>query len=161
VSKFTDIKGRAWLIEITVDTVKRVKSLCEVDLLDIVQDRGKLLSQLTDDPITLCNILYVICKDQADEQKVSDEDFGRGLGGDALEQATVAFLEALVNFFPGHKRRVLQKVLDRSAEVQSMATDLIIAKLDDPAIEAHLKARVEKILLTPGDSSGDAPASSD
>ena len=40
----------------------------------------------------------------AEKQKISDEDFGRGLGGDAIDSATTALLEELVDFFPQRRR---------------------------------------------------------
>ena len=36
MKSFTDIKGRAWEIVVTVATVKRVRALCKVDLNSIV-----------------------------------------------------------------------------------------------------------------------------
>ena len=37
MKSFTDIKGRAWEIVVTVATVKRVRALCKVDLNSIVE----------------------------------------------------------------------------------------------------------------------------
>ena len=46
---FNDNTGNTWSIAINVDTIKRVRSLLDVNLLDAVE--GKLLEQLIHDPI--------------------------------------------------------------------------------------------------------------
>ena len=61
---FTDNTGRAWTIAINVDAIKRVKSVAKVDLLEAVE--GKLLERLVGDPILLCDVVYALCKPQAD-----------------------------------------------------------------------------------------------
>ena len=70
---------------------------------------GDLLEQLSTDPILLCDVVYVLCKPEADQQNVTDEQFGQAMAGDAIEHATTALLEELVDFFPLARRRVLQK----------------------------------------------------
>ena len=72
---FTDNTGRAWTIAINVDAIKRVKALAKVNLLEAVE--GKLIERLVSDPVLLCDVVYTLCKPQADQLDVSDEDFGR------------------------------------------------------------------------------------
>ena len=61
---------------------------------------GTLLEKLINDPILLCDVIYCVCMEEADSRGVSDEDFGRAMAGDAIELATTALLEELVDFFP-------------------------------------------------------------
>ena len=95
---FTDAIGRTWSVAINVDTVRRVKALASVNLMDVVE--GQLVARLQTDPVLLCDVLYAVCKPQADAQNVTDEDFGRSMAGDAIEAATEALLEDLTDFFP-------------------------------------------------------------
>jgi hypothetical protein len=104
---FNDNAGRTWTVAINVDAIKRVKSLLSVNLLEAVE--GKLIEQLVSDPVMLCDVLYVLCKPEADAKQVTDEDFGRAMAGDAIDLGTTCLLEELVDFFPLAKRQVLAK----------------------------------------------------
>ena len=88
---FTDNAGRSWSLAVNVDAIKRVKSLLGVNLMDAVE--GTLLEKLVSDPVLLCDVIYAVCKPQADAQGVRDEDFGRAMAGDAIDLATTAMLE--------------------------------------------------------------------
>jgi hypothetical protein len=150
---FSDNTDREWTVAINVDVVKRVRSLLDVDLLAATD--GTLIERLVSDPILLCDVLYVVCKPQADEQGVTDEAFGRAMGGEAIDDGTTALLEELVDFFPQAKRRVLAKALVKLRRLESKAATMAEQRLDSPELEAQLDA----ILNAPGLSSGSSPAS--
>lgn len=152
MKSFKDNSGRTWNLSVDVSAIKRVRSLIDVDLLSIADGKGKVLEQLVDDPIVLCDVIYCLCKPEADAKDVTDEDFGRAMGGDALGDATNALLEDLVNFFPKPKRDLLDKALRKLRSLQEMAQDIASKKLDSPELEAEMKA-----LLKFGDSSGSLP----
>lgn len=161
MTAFKDTSGRTWTLALNVDALKRVRALCDVDLMDVVQDRGELLGRLSSDPVLLCDVIYAICKPDADAKGASDEDFGRAMAGDAVDQATNALLEALVDFFPGPRRAVLARVFKKLKAVQAKALVLANARLDDPELDAQIDREMKKMLEpTPGESSDDAPASS-
>jgi len=153
---FTDNAGRGWTVAITTDAVKRVRTLLDVDLLEIVE--GKLLQRLIQDPVLLCDVIYVVCKPEADARKVSDEDFGRAMAGDAIEAATKALLEAIANFFPNQRDRAnLTRVIETTWKAMDRARDAIDAQLD----AGELERIVEQALASAGISSGAAPESSE
>ena len=91
---FRDNKRRVWTLEVNVAAIKRVRGLCKVDLNSIVEvdaenrPTAHLHEQLSSDPVLLVDVLYAICKPEADKLGVSDEDFGESMAGDAIEQAT-------------------------------------------------------------------------
>jgi hypothetical protein len=118
---FKDRDGREWTIDVTIDSVKRIKSLIGFDLLDL--DEGKSLIKLVDDPVTLCDVIYCLVKPQADERQISDVRFGQAMAGDAIEAATDALLADLVDFFPGRKRRLLAKTLAKLKELTGQIMD--------------------------------------
>jgi hypothetical protein len=96
---FRDNKRRVWTLEVNVAAIKRVRGLCKVDLNSIVEvdsenrPTARLLEQLSSDPVLLVDVLYAICKPEADKQGVTDEEFGEAMAGDAIEQATEALLD--------------------------------------------------------------------
>ncbi|MBP9024759.1 MAG: hypothetical protein KBH81_01285 [Phycisphaerae bacterium] len=151
---FTDNAGRTWTLAVNVDVLKRVRGLVDVNLLDILD--GKLIERLYRDPVLLCDVVYAVCKPEADARSVSDEDFGRAMAGDAIEQATKALLEELVLFSPSPRDRAnLQRVLETTWRVMDKARDLVEARLATVDAEQI----VAQALATSGTSSGSAPAS--
>ncbi len=166
---FNDNAGRTWTVAVNVDAIKRVKGLTDINLLDVASGKSKdLLGQLSSDPILLCDVLYALCKPETDSRQVSDEDFGRAMGGDAIDHATTALLEELVGFFPQAKRRVLDKALRKLQTLEARVIDVAERKLDSPAIDRAMEEAMAAIdqeldaLALPrrNNSSGNSPASS-
>ncbi len=153
---FQDNNGRTWTITVNVDAIKRVRSLLDVNLLDVVD--GKLLERIVSDPVLLCDVIYCLVKPDADARQVTDEDFGRAMAGDAIDHATTALLEELVDFFPGPKRRVLSKALTKLKALEARALQVAETRLDDPELEARIEAELNASMS--GSSSGSLPASS-
>jgi hypothetical protein len=151
---FTDNTGRTWTVTVNVEAIKRVRGLLNVNLLEVLD--GKLLEQLAGDPILLCDLVYALCKPEADAKGVCDEDFGRAMAGDAIDGATTALLEELVGFFPKERRRLLAKALGKLRTLEAMALKAAEERLDSPALEKEMAAALAKL----GDSSGNSPASS-
>ena len=148
---FKDATGRNWEIVVNVGAVKRVRTLCGVDVLaisDFVEDRDKDLRFLTD-PVLLVDVLYVICKNECDARHVSDEEFGRALVGDAIAEASVALLEELIEFFPTEKRAILKKYWDASRRFEDAMAKKLEAELSDEAIDAMVKEHLNSLSTTP------------
>jgi hypothetical protein len=112
--KFSDKQGRDWLIEINIGQISRVRNLVKVDLYNLFGDEAK---RLFSDPVLLVDTLYVICRDQCKERQISDADFGGLFEGDVLEAAANALLEAVLNFFPTSRQKILRATLTKSNEL--------------------------------------------
>jgi hypothetical protein len=138
---FADATGRTWSVSINVETIKRVKGLLNVNLMDAVE--GKLIEQLMTDPVLLCDVLYAVCKPQADAQTVTDEDFGRSMAGDVIEAGTEALLADLADFFPKGRRELLKKALAKLKVFEAKALAAAEARLDSPDLEDRLKKLAE------------------
>ena len=100
---FKDNNNRDWEITINVAAIKRVRDLIGVDLMQAIE--GELLKQLATDPVMLCDVIYCLCKPQADEKDISDTQFGQAMSGDAIDNATIALLDELVEFFHRESER--------------------------------------------------------
>ena len=159
---FEDKNGTVWELEVTVGVVKRVRAVLEIDLARLDET---LYERLSEDPVLLVDLLWVICEKQARERNITDEQFGESLTGDAIEAATTALLEAVADFFPGPKRSLFQKVISKTATIELTASKLAMEKLDDPrlqkAMQERLDAEFEKALrqLSSPTSSPESPAS--
>ena len=101
----------------------------------------------------VCDIAYALCKPQCDEKNVSDEEFGRAMGGDVLEKVLDCILEETVDFFPQGRRAVLRKVLEKSQTFAEKAKALIGGPAGggelDAAIDALLEPELKKLEGTP------------
>ena len=151
---FTDNTDRTWTININVDAIKRVRGLLSVDLLDAVS--GGLVERLIRDPILLCDVIYAVCKPQAEDLAVTDQEFGRAMAGDVIDHATKALLEELVSFSPSPRdRAILRRVLETTWTVMEKARDLIETRLAD----GELERTAEQALAPLRNSSGDSPGS--
>lgn len=150
---FKDNEDRQWSVAINVDAIKRVKSLLDVDLLGLV-DGG--MQQLVTDPILLCDVVYAVCKPEADSKDITDEQFGRAMAGDAIDDATTALLEETIDFFPKRRRDLLHKALVKLRDVETAAHEVVGQRLDSP----ELKREIDQLLHQFGDSSGGLPESS-
>ena len=151
---FNDTANRTWTVTINVDAIKRVRSLLSIDLLKVLDDGCKLLAELHDDPILLVDVLYCLCKPQADLLKITDEDFGRAMFGDAILHAHTAFIEELADFFPSVRQRAaIRKLIGKTNQVVDRLLDHTETKLDQVDPDA-----VARTLIG---SSGNSPASSD
>jgi hypothetical protein len=128
---FCDNANRKWSLAINTATIKRVKEMMGVNLLDVVG--GKLMDKIASDPALFADILFVLVKPQADALGVSDVDFGESLAGDEIEAASLAFIQALVDFFPKGRREVLGKAI---------AAGLEKARKDEAALLATMAERL-------------------
>lgn len=152
MQSFKDNAGRQWSVEINVATLKRVRGLTGTDLMQVIE--GTLIEKLIRDPVLLCDVVYAICKPEADTRSVSDEDFGKAMAGDAIEAATTAVLEGLVGFCPSPRDRAnLGRVLQATKKVMERARDLVEKKLDS----GELDRLADRLLETAGASSISAP----
>ena len=138
---FIDSSGRVWVVDINVATVKRVKALAQINLLEVVQ--GELIERLSTDPVLLADVLYAVCQPQALREQVSDEAFGQALAGDVIDRATTALLEGLIEFFPEPRRRLLEKATAKYRQVQTKALELLEANLDNPQLEAKILQQLQ------------------
>jgi hypothetical protein len=157
VAQFTDNAGRPWEVTVHVGSIKRVRSLLGVDLMDVVQ--GSLMGRLAADPVLLCDVLYALCKPEADSCGVSDEEFGRSMAGDVIEDAAHALTEELVRFFPNRRRRLMEKAAEKLRVLEGMALDAAEAMLESGELDEKLRAALAPA-YRPAGKSGDLSMSS-
>ena len=89
--KFTDKRKRDWIINVDAANIQNVREALGVDL-----GNRNSFKRLARDPSLLCNVLFVLCEEQAKERGVSDVQFGRLLAtGNVIAHATKALIEAV------------------------------------------------------------------
>ena len=150
MKSFTDNLGRAWTLVVNVATIKRVRALCSVDLNSIIEVEDgkpttKLLERLSTDPVLLVDVLYAVCKPECDSKNVTDEDFGAAMAGDAIENATSALLDEVIDFFPAAKRLAFRKILSASRRFEQAARTRMQTMLEDGKFEEKLVSELERL----------------
>jgi len=146
---FTDSAGRTWTLALTIDAAKRVKSLLDVNLLELEAGEPPLLTRLGTDVILLCDVIFALVKPQADAAGVSDQEFAAALGGDVVLAAQTAFYEELVDFF----RKLGRGDLAKAVDAQRRMIDLAVARIETRIDRLDLEAAVESTLGEPSTSS--------
>jgi len=153
---FTDTAGRTWTLALTIDAAKRVKSLLDVNLLELDLPAGKagagdppLLTRLGTDVILLCDVIFALVKPQADAAGVSDQEFAAALGGDVVLAAQTAFYGELVDFF----RKLGRGDLAKAVDAQRRMIDLAVARIETRIDKLDLEAAIETTLGEPSTSS--------
>lgn len=146
---FVDRNGRSWSVVINIGAVKRVRALCELNLLELisVDENGKTdsktLDRLSGDIVLLVDVLYAVCKPEADKLGITDEQFGEAMSGDVIESASRVLLDEVVDFFPEAKRRVFRKVLDATRRFeeagQAKLREFVESKAFDKLIESRMQ----------------------
>ncbi len=77
MQKFVDrAAGRIWIVDIDNTTLRRVKTLTGVHLLEAID--GDLITRLSTDPLLLGDVLFAICKPQADSSRSPTKPSGEG-----------------------------------------------------------------------------------
>jgi hypothetical protein len=150
---FTDSASRTWTISMTIDSVKRVRDLLQINLLEPEAGDPPLLTRLGTDEILLCDVIYCLVKPQADQQNISDAQFGQALGGDAILAAQTAFYEEMIDFFLKRGRPDRAKAATAQLKMITLAVQRIEKTLDS----LDLAKEIERIF---GNLSGSLPESS-
>ena len=155
---FTDNAGRTWTLTLTIDAAKRVKSLLDVNLLELEAGDPPLLTKLGTDVILLCDAIFALVKPQADAAGVTDEQFAAAMGGDAILAAQTAFYEELVDFFRKLGRSDLAKVVDAQRRMIDLAVQRIETRIDRLDLEAAIETTLGEPSTNSPPSSASAPA---
>lgn len=134
MATFTDDDKRVWSLRLSVQLLTEIEERTGVSVDKLLDPAAKEMQKLAD-PRILVRVLWVFVQEQAERAKVSPEQFGRALGGDSLEAAFNALLDAIVGFYPARQRAALTALTGKINEVAALkATEAEQAiKALDPA----------------------------
>lgn len=130
-----DKNGAEWVCEITVKTLKDIKKRLDIDLMQV----DKTIERVITDVCLLCDVLFVIHSSECEKRGISDEDFGTLLAGDAIADATQAFIDAMINFFPSQQRDLLAKISKKRQEVMARILEKTDKEIDNLDVEELVK----------------------
>ncbi|MBX3450599.1 MAG: hypothetical protein KF777_13610 [Planctomycetaceae bacterium] len=100
---FKDNAETAWTLTVDPFDVKRIQAALGYNLLDLRLSDEALTAWMAD-PMRMVDTLWLLVSEQAQQQNVTEAEFGRRLRG-RLFEAGLALLEELTDFFPLQSQR--------------------------------------------------------
>lgn len=152
MATFKDAAGREWALSIDAWLVKQVRIRTGVELGKLLDDNMRPLMELVSNCEKLVDVLWVLCEEQAAKLAVDESQFARGLSGDGLERAVLAFEEAFALFCPSRQREVLRALAAKVQQVEAANVAKALAAIE--AIDPNA-------LTTSTTSASKPPASSE
>lgn len=152
MASFKDDKGNIWDVNINVAAVKKLRSRIDFDINKMIVLTGRtpdiaLATKVLEDPVLLCDILFVLCEKQAEQRGFTDEQFGELLAsGDVILGAVEAFMKAVVDFFPGQKRTIFQKIMEMTFRFEKETDEILKSRFADPEANQKIKSQAEKLM---------------
>ena len=147
--QFCDSQGRPWKVELTLGSMKRVKGIAGVNLLEpmpltkdaLEEGEQPLMTQLEMDPILLIDVIYALCSPQAEKAKVSDAEFGEAITPEVFPLASDAFWLEYEHFFLQLGRKPVATMIRKQRELAKKAfgSDEMADQIDK-----HLEAEIRK-----------------
>ena len=157
MAKFKTLDGKEWVIDVTYLTVKRVRDLCSVNLLDICNLDKESLSGWVADDLRVLEVVCAVVRPQLAAVDMSDEDFFAACDGGVLKEAVERLVDQVSDFFQEPRRGLVKKVIlklrETEKKMEAQAEKAIDAALSQCDFEAALK--------THGSSGSTSPASSE
>lgn len=143
--------GHEWQLRLTIGMVGRLRTEAGVELGKLL-DAGKVAEGLIGDPFKLGEVLWIMCRAEAEGRGLTSPDqFFDLLGPEELQGAVLGVLAAVVDFFqPGRASETNAKLPGLLAKANRAA---------DAALAAVVEAEVIATLNRSGGSSPASPAS--
>lgn len=118
---FTDLRGDSWSLVVTYGHRQKVLTETGVDLWTLFDNDLENLAQFVTNYPKVVEVTACLCSEEMDRRNIDAADFGYRMGGDTLEAAAEAIVQATVNFFPETTRReAIRGTWDRLKKVQLM-----------------------------------------
>jgi hypothetical protein len=159
---FKDTANDSWAVAVSYGDVLKVQRDCDgFHLPSMFSDDLAGLARLSEDSGLTVAVAFCLCERQADERNIDAGAFAYRMGGDTLDQAATAIVQATIDFFPDERRRealreLVAKVRKTSSKMLESLAPAGLAKLDE-AIEAITNEQLATLSMT---SFGNAAASS-
>lgn len=126
MTSFKDKEKRDWSIKIDYLIVEAIEEKIGFNILQLTSpaEAAKLTGS------KLLNVYWLLCEQQANDRKMSREDFVRSLDGDAVEAAGAATENALINFSQSRLQPTLKKLQAKNRELMAAAIQKANALID-------------------------------
>jgi len=160
---FKTSDGREYILRLDAMKIRDVRESCDVDLGAL--DFSKVAERLGSDPVLLAEVIWVLCRQRAEQDGITQRQFFEGLVGDSIDDAARALLQARADFSPARTRSLIQRQIETSDRIRAKMTEAAMAKLkvSEERLEAVMMARLEAEMeeaLTRFESASSLPVAS-
>lgn len=138
MASFQDKTGRVWLVEFTVGLLEEIKRETGLDFDDVAGEEKSRLAftemLLGGRGRKLVEVLWVICRDQAEAANVTPEQFGKLFNATTMHASQFALMEALADFSPRQAmgeamKRHLPQLFEKMDRTAVAAMEMELARL--------------------------------
>lgn len=157
MATFKTLDGKQWLVEMNYLTVKRVRDLCGVNVLDICNLDKESLSGWVADDLKVLEVICAVVRPQLAALDMADEQFFAACDGGVLKEAVERLVDQVSDFFQEPRRGLVKKVIAKLRETERKM-ETAAAKAIDQALES---CDFEETLKTHGSSGSTSPESSE
>jgi len=159
INQFTDTMGRKWPIKMTVGKVRQVRDRLGVDITDAIDPTKNVVDQIANDPVLMFDIIYLCVQEKMEQENIEAQSLADAISGDTIEEASVALINAIIDFFPKSKTEVIRESL---ALKEKMIARIKKKSLDSvrSLTEEDLDRAVSELVQKLGSPSIPAPESS-
>lgn len=123
---FTDGKGRTWTCRVDTAALRRIR-----DSLGFNLAGEEAMQKLQDDPVLLVDTIFAVILPQAQAANVTGMDFGESLEKDVIDDATLALLEGLADYFPTRRRLILEAAIETTKKTITDVTPKVEEMVGD------------------------------
>lgn len=145
---FRDKENRAWTPVVDIITIRRVRDALDINVLELMVPGSGLPDRLND-PCLLVDVLYLLCKDEADRLNIDDQSFGRAMTPDGIRDAFREISEGVVNFSHSGIRPAYRKILETAIRYDKKQTELLAALMENPEFDTMIERGMEEYLSRP------------
>lgn len=154
-STFRTRDGTEFVVEVTMLTVKRVRQLLGVNVLDILGTGDELGGYVTDD-VRLMDVLCAVVRPQLERMGWTDEQFVHGFDQAVLVRAVDCLLDEVASFFQEPRKGLVKKALAKARAMMRARESMEAAEMDRALDALDLSA----LQQTPTTQGSDLQASS-
>jgi len=150
---FRDRQGREWTPRLTYLIVRNIKQRTGVSILEIA-DKTEGLVAAFDRIENFSKVLFASVEREAAKASVTEDDLMDALDGELVEKASEALLDAIVEYFPERKKKLLRKTWEKASEAVEKA-EIKILEEAEKALDSLPTETTLNMLESPESNLGD------
>ncbi len=126
MAKFTDARGKSWLVEITIGAYRRLKRDTPLDLDKFAADGSQLVEIIYGPPFALAAVAECLLGEQVKASGLTPEEFADAFDPLTVDRFGDALMESIVDFFHrGRATGVKAALAQRLQAINEKATEAL------------------------------------
>lgn len=145
---FTDDLDREWDLSINAGIYMSLQD-SGIDIASVFSGDDDTLEEIIsgDRMMDILGIIGMISESQREERGITKQDFYNALGGEVIENATLAFLQAIINFTAAPKRPAMLAVLEQVLNALNLAGEKTAEKISSPETTEQITSMINQRIV--------------